>query len=473
MRKACLLAGVAVVGFGIAFAPEAARAETLEEVLSATYNTNPTLLARRARLRATDEGVPRALSNWRPTVRWVGEAGRGRYESNQATAGREQHRSPTSSSLTVSQPLYRGGRTVAATDQAEANVLAERAALQATEQTQLLAAASAFLNVVRDEAVLKLNVNNEQVLRRQLEAAQERFRVGEITRTDVSQAEARLARAVADRVAAEGALQNSRANFINVVGRPPESPEPPQQAVAVPADFNEIKATTLAKNPNILAAELTAQSAKDGIDLVRGELLPTLSLNGEYSRALDSARFGADVNKSESEALEATLQLSVPLYEAGEAYSRLRAQKHTYGQRRIEADQARRDALETGTRAWEDLQSARARIKSFESQIRASEMALAGVEEEAKVGSRTVLDVLDAEQELFDARVSLVRAQRDEMVAAFQLKSALGDLTAQGLALKVDAYDPVQHYEGVRGKWIGSGVDPLPGYEDYAPAKSE
>lgn len=458
------MAGVALVGVAI-IAPEMAAAETLEEVLSSAYGTNPTLQARRARLRATDEGVPQALANWRPTVTVNGDVGRGRFESNQATF-REDQRSPKTYSLSVSQPLYRGGRTTAQTQQAESSVMAERALLQATEQTILLNASTAYLNVVRDEAVLKLNINNEQVLRRQLEAAQERFRVGEITRTDVSQAEARLSRATADRVAAEGTLQNSRANFINVVGRPPEAPQAPQSAVSVPASFEEIKTVTLAKNPNVVAADWTASAAKEGVDLVFGELLPTVSLNGQYSRGLDTSSRNSESNKYESENLQATLNVSVPLYEGGGTYARVRAQKHTYGQRRIEADQARRDSLETATRGWEDLQAARARTRSYESQIRASEMALAGVEEEAKVGSRTVLDVLDAEQELFDARVNMVRAQHDEMVAAFQVKSALGQMTAEGLALSVEAYDATKHYEDVRNKWIGTGIEPAPGYQD-------
>lgn len=469
MRKACLLAGVALVGVAL-IAPEVASAETLEDVLSSAYATNPTLQARRARLRAADEGVPQALANWRPTVTLSGDVGRGKYENNQQVlVGRDMYRSPKDYALTVSQPLYRGGRTVAQTQQAESVVMAERALLQATEETVLLNAATAYLNVVRDEAVLKLNINNEQVLRRQLEAAQERFRVGEITRTDVSQAEARLSRATADRVAAEGALQNSRANFINVVGRPPEAPQVPQSATSVPGSFDEVKAVTLAKNPNVVAADWTATAAKEGIDLVFGELLPTVSLNGQYERSLDNTRFAdgsGGINKGESVTLQATLNVSVPLYEGGGTYSRVRAQKHTYGQRRIEADQARRDSLETATRGWEDLQAARARTRSYESQIRASEMALAGVEEEAKVGSRTVLDVLDAEQELFDARVNLVRAQHDEMVAAFQVKSALGQMTAEGLTLPVEAYDPTKHYEDVRNKWIGTGIEPAPGYND-------
>lgn len=463
MRKACLLAGVALVGVALV-APEMAGAETLEEVLSSAYSTNPTLLARRARLRATDEGVPQASAGWRPSVTLTGDVGRGKYESNQATF-RESERTPKNYGVTVSQSLYSGGRTVAQTRQAESTVMAERALLQATEQTVLLNAATAYLNVVRDEAVLKLNVNNEQVLRRQLEAAQERFRVGEITRTDVSQAEARLSRATADRVAAEGTLQASRANFINVVGRPPEALQAPGSAVAVPASFDEIKSVTLAKNPNVVAADWTVKAAQEGVDLVFGELLPSVSLNGQYTRGLDTSSRTAD-NKFEAENMVATLSVSVPLYEGGGTHARVRAQKHTAGQRRIEADQSRRDSLETATRGWEDLQAARARTRSYESQIRASELALAGVEEEAKVGSRTVLDVLDAEQELFDARVNMVRAQHDEMVAAFQVKSALGQMTAEGLALAVDAYDPVKHYEDVRNQWYGTGVEPQPGYKD-------
>lgn len=462
MKKAYLFAGVALVGLGL-LAPGGAGAETLEEVLASAYATNPTLLARRAQLRATDEAVPQALSNWRPTVSYTAEGTRGRYETNSngpnSVQSREQGRTGTTQSLTVSQPLFRGGRTMAETRAAEADVLASRADLHRVEQTILLNGATAYLDVVRDESVVKLNINNEQVLRRQLEAAQERFRVGEITRTDVSQAEARLARAVSDRVTAEGTLQSSRARFITIIGRPPEAPQAPANAVAVPSSFDEVKAVTLAKNPSVVLADWTAQSAKESIDLIQGELLPTVSLNGEWGRNLSTSSQG-----SESESLEASLRLSVPLYEAGDAYSRLRAQKHTYGRRKIEADQARRDALESATRGWEDLQATRARIRSIESQIRASEMALAGVEEEAKVGSRTVLDVLDAEQELFDARVNLVRAQRDEAVAAFTLKSALGQMTAEALALNVEVYDPTQHYDDVRGKWIGTGIDTK--YED-------
>lgn len=455
MKKAILFAGVAAL---MVDAGSGLRAETLQDVLVSAYSSNPILLARRAQLRATDEEVPQALSNWRPEVALSGELSRGRYEDSQYTASsslsRESGRTGKSGALTVTQYLYRGGRTEAATRRAEADVLANRADLQVNEQTVLLNAAKAYLDVARDEAVLALNVNNEQVLRRQLDAAQERFRVGEITRTDVSQAEARLAGAVADRAAAVGTLQDSRAAFITVVGYPAEAPQVPKDTVAVPASFDEVKTMALEKNPTIVYADWVAQSAKDNIDLVHGELLPTVSLVGTASRGLSASTMGI-----ETDALEAAVKVSVPIYQQGEVYSRLRESKHTFGRRKIEADKARRDALENATRAWEDLQSTRSRIKSLNAQLRASEMALEGVEEEAKVGSRTVLDVLNAEQELFSSKVSMVRAQHDEIVASFTLKSALGQMTAEGLALPVQVYDPTHNYNEVRDRWFGASIN--------------
>ena len=457
MRKSVLLmAGVATLAFGMV---DSADAETLNEVLASTYSSNPTLLARRARLRSSDEGVPQALANWRPTVSMTGSLGRGQY-SNNSLSTFSNVRNPKTGALTLSQPLFRGGRTVAATSQAENTVLAERAGLAATEESILLSAASAFLNVVRDDEVLKLSINNEQVLRRQLEATVERFKVGEITRTDVSQAEARLSKATADRVAAEGALQSSRANYLNNVGRPAESPVQPTVPTDLPASFDEVSTLALAQNPTVISADYTVAAAKDTIDLVFGELLPTISLSADATRTLQGTTY-----KSETLAKEVLLNLSVPLYEGGGTYARVRAAKHTAGQRRIEADQARRDAIETGSKAWENLQAARAQVKAFDAQIKASDLALAGVREESKVGSRTVLDVLNAEQELFDARVNLAKAQHDVLLAAFQLKSAVGLMTAKGLNLPVEVYDPTKHYDDVRGKWIGNGIDTENGYE--------
>ena len=269
-KTCCVMAGLAIAGTGLI---STAHSETIDDVLATAYNSNPTLMARRAQLRATDEGVPQALANWRPTVTLTGDLARGDYYSDQNVAPTNYDIFRTQKDYTgqISQPLYRGGRTVAATKQAEATVMATRAQLEATEAQVLLAAATAYLNVVRDDAVVKLSVNNQQVLRRQMEAAKERFRVGEITRTDVSQSEARLAQATADRVSAEGNLQSSRAGFIDVVGRAPESPQAPANAADVPGDFDTVKSSTLQFNPNIVAADWTTKAAKDGIDLSKVE----------------------------------------------------------------------------------------------------------------------------------------------------------------------------------------------------------
>ncbi|CCG40491.1 TolC family outer membrane protein [Magnetospirillum molischianum] len=455
MKKAYgLLAGVTLMAMS---GSSPVLAASLNDVLAATYESNPNLSAYRAKLRATDEGVPQALSGWRPTVTVTGAAGRGAYYLNTLPKN-DTNRSPKSAGLNISQPIYSGGRTVAATDQAEAQVLAERARLIATEQTVLLSATNAYLNVVRDEEVLNLSINNEQVLRRQLEATQERFRVGEITRTDVSQAEARLAKAVADRIGAEGTLKSSRANYLNNVGALPDSVAQPALPAPLPGGLIEATAAALANNPNVVAADRTFDAAKSGVDLVFGELLPKVSVDANVSWYRDAAATGIGGYDSESTNKEVLLNLSVPLYEGGGTYSRLRAAKETAGQRRIEADQARRDAIETASKAWESLQSAQAQVTSYNAQIKASDLALAGVREESKVGSRTVLDVLNAEQEVFDARVSLVRAVHDQLLAAYQLKSAVGEMTAQGLNLPVQTFDPVQHYQSVREKWIGTGI---------------
>ena len=462
MRKAgILLAGVVAVGV---FGTGSVQAESLDDVLSSTYTTNPTLAVRRARVRSTDEAVPQALSNWRPTVTMTGSIGRGNYSAN-SFAKYGSVRTPKTGALTLTQPLFRGGRTLAATSQADNTVLSERALLAATEQTVLLGAATAYLNVVRDEEVVKLSINNEQVLRKQLEATQERFKVGEITRTDVSQAEARLSKATADRVAAEGTLQTSRANYMNAVGHAPERPQQPGFPAALPASLDELTATALAANPTVVAADYAYTAAQDGVDLVFGELLPTLSLSADVTRSLQTSAMSTGGATSESIAREVLLNLSVPLYESGSVYSRVRASKHTAGQRRIEADQARRDAVETAAKAWEGLQAAKAQAQAYDAQIKASELALAGVREESKVGSRTVLDVLNAEQELFDARVNYTRAQHDVLAAAYQVKSSVGQMTAQGLNLSVEIYDPTKHYDDVRGKWIGNGIDTENGYE--------
>jgi outer membrane protein len=449
-------------------------AETLQEALAFAYTNNPTLEAQRAHLRATDEQVPQALANWRPTVKLSGDASRtDTYSRTPTTAFNPSTQSniPVFASqgvlatgqdvnLTISQPVYRGGRTLAQTKQAEAQVEADRAALSTTEQTVLLNVVNAYLNVVQYQAVLELSINNEQVLQRQLDATTDRFRVGEVTRTDVAQAESRLSAAHADRTQATGNLRAAEANYVNVVGHAPENLKAPAAVPDLPSSIEQARDVALAENPSVANAKFNYDAAEHGVDLVAGELQPTVTLNGQAQRNYDY-----EGPKSFERVYQASVNLTVPIYQQGQEYSRLRAQKHTAGQMRIDVDVARRDTVESVTKAWEALATARARITSYTDQISAARIALEGVQRESQVGSRTVLDVLNAEQELLTARVNLVQAQHDETVAAFQLKGAVGQLTAQALALPVQIYNPIKHYDDVHDQWIGTGVAPVYGAE--------
>lgn len=446
------LTGVAAVLALAAAWPVGAGAQTLEEALVSAYQNNPQLQGQRARLRATDEQVNQALSNWRPSVDMTAETGAEHNYSSLRATNQTESRDPKSIGLTLSQPLFRGGRTMAETSAAENSVKAERARLHSTEQQVLLDAATAYMNVFRDQAILDLNRNNEQVLQRQLEAARDRFEVGEITRTDVHQAEARLARSRADRIQSEADLEASRAAYQRVVGTVPRGKLelPPLPANPPPSKDTAVKEAVM-NNPDVIAAQYDERAAVDDVDTVWGELLPELELSATATRDLNTAG-----ESSRLDSAEALVTLTVPLYQSGSVHSRVREAKQTAMERRLTVDSNRRDAAEVATRAFESLQAARARLESFRAQIQAAEIAFEGVEREAAVGARTVLDVLDAEQELLDARVSYIGAQRDEAVATFELLSAVGRLTAHGLELPVELYDPDAHYREVRDKLYGT-----------------
>ncbi len=430
-----------------------AGAQSLEEALVAAYAGNPTLLAKRAELRSVDEGVSQALAEMRPSVTAEESvSGDSNYLSTR-TSDPHQDFTPHSTSLTVSQSLYAGGQTLAAIGSAENTVLSGRAELTGVEQYVLLNAVKAYVNVFREQAVLDLRINNEQVLWRQLEAITDRFKVGEITRTDVHQAEARLAKATADRIQAEGNLISTRATYRNVIGETPGELNRPTMDLDLPKNAEEAIKLAVAQNPSVISAEFNERASQDDIKEVKGELLPSVDLTGSASRSNNAL--------SESTRLDSYsvgITLSVPLFQSGSVYSRLRSARQTATKKRREIDAARRDATETAARAWETLQTSRAQIKSFDAQIKASEIALEGVQREASVGSRTVLDVLDAEQELLDAKVSIVSAQRDETIAIFELKSAIGELTARYLSLPVQVYDSAKHYNEVRPKLFGGAI---------------
>lgn len=432
--------------------PTVAAGQTLEDALSAAYLNNPRLLGGQAELRAVNEAVPQALSGWRPNVELTGSAGLSRNSADTGgpTGWDTETRRPRQAELAVTQPLYRGGRTTAGVERAENQVLAQRAQLTTTEQAVLFDAVTAYMDVWRDEAVLRLNTNNEEVLRRQLQATLDRFEVGEITRTDVAQAEARLSRATAQRIAAEAQLRTSRAIFREVTGIPAGTLTAPPAPGGLPDSEPVAVEEAQLANPRVISAGFFERAAERAVREQVGALYPELSLRGALAEGRDTTGRG---NKVRSASVVA--QLSFPLYQQGLVSSQVREARQVNSQRRLEMEQARRAVEQEAISSWEEFQSARAQIRSFEAEIGAAEIALEGVREEATVGARTVLDVLDQEQELLDAQVNLVRAQRDDVVASYRLLGAVGRLTAADLGLEVPIYDPETDYRAVRDLWFG------------------
>jgi outer membrane protein len=452
MRHA-LIATAAAAILSIA-ASETGHAQTLIEALVDAYNNNPQILAERANLRATDEAVPQALSGWRPTVTFTGSIG-AQHVEDKPPSFNVGGPIPRVADLNITQPVYSGGRTVALTAQAEKTVEAERARNIATEGTVFLSVIQAYLDVIRDQATLQLSVNNEQVLRKQLEATADQFHVGAVTRTDVAQAEARLAAATASRLQAEGNLQVSRANYVRAVGHPPEKLVAPDFRPVLPATRDGAVNMAALNNPNVVAAIFTEDAARDAIDATRAQLLPSLNLVGDVNRTISTI-----IDNQTQSAASLIARVTVPLYEGGNIYSQTRQATEVLGQRRGQTDDARRAAVQGATQAWEQTASGRAQIISLQATIRAAEIALEGTQQEASVGARTVLDVLNAEQELFTDRVQLVTAQHDLALAEFNLALQIGQLTAADLRLPVKLYDVDEHYREVRNKWLGFGAKP-------------
>ena len=432
-----------------------ASAENLLEALAQTYETNPDLAAERAGLRATDEGVPQALSNWRPEVEVDASYGLRKRDRdfNSTAADIENTDQLQSISLGISQNLFRGFRTITESDRARNQVAAGRANLIDSEQTVLLEAVRAYVNVVRDRVILSLRENNVRVLEQERQATADRFEVGELTRTDVAQADSRLAQSVSDRTEAQGNLNTSTADYVEVVGTLPGDLVRPTLPAGLPATEQEAVQLAKTNNPGVVAQDFSERADRDNVDLVAGELLPTLTLDGELERNKDI--LGSDTVTTEQ---SVTLNLTVPLYQAGDVYSRVRAAKQSANQSLLELAEEERRAQEAARQSWADLQSASSRIVSGDAEVAAQEIAFEGVKQEAQVGSRTVLDVLDAEQELLNARVDLAIAQRDQIVAAYQLLEATGRLTAQDLGLPVALYDPTRNFREVEDKLFGSDI---------------
>ena len=395
--------------------------------------------------------MPQELSNYRPSAFVDGQAGVERIDS-EPPSGDAKNNKPWEVLLDVEQPLYRGGRTVNGVAQAEAEVQAQRARLKSVEQQVLLSAVRAYMDVWRDEAVLQLNINNEKVLTRQLEATRDRFDVGELTRTDVAQSESRLSRATAERIGAEGDLTASEAVYQEVIGQPPDlvGLEPPASLPSLPNAQDEVVRGAIENNPAVTGARFDENAAERQIAVSRGQLLPEAFLSGE---ARHSENFGSSDN--ETDVARGLVEVTVPVYQQGLVSSQVRQSKQISVQRKREVEEAARSAERFAIDAWAGLETARAQSESFRAEVRSNEIALEGVRQENAVGARTILDILDAEQEFLDSQVSLVRARRDEIVASYALLAAIGRLTARDLELAVEAYNPDDDYLAVRNRWFG------------------
>ena len=445
-----------------AFQLSSATAEPLSDALAAAYQTNPRLDAARATLRATDEEVPRAKSGYRPTVTGTGTAGYQRQDTSpKLPTDGEVH--PKTYGVNVVQPIFRGFRTLNGVRVAEANVRAGREILRTAEQAVLLEAVTAYMDVVRDQAIVKLRENNVQVLSKELKATQDRFSVGEVTRTDVAQAEARKAAAVSALDAAKSSLKTSRGTFERVVGHPPSNlkPQKPQEKL-LPKSLEDAIAIGSKENPAVVGALYREQAAKHTVDLTYGELLPTVQLEAGYTHSYDNIK-----NIDEQEVSTVTGRVSIPLYPSGEVQARVRQSKHTHVSRLQEIEQNRTETQAAVVSAWSQLVAARAQLVSDRAQVSATRTALAGVREEERVGQRTLLDVLNAEQEALNAEVALATTERNLVVASYTVLNSIGRLTMPELGVVDQVYDPDAHYWEVRRKWWGVSITRPNGHREH------
>ncbi len=451
--RAGLLLGAATASLLFMF-QAGALAETLEGALAKAYASNPTLNAQRAGVRSTDENVARAKSGYRPTIGASADIGRIYSESELPGVAGDTSRSLNSRGigLQVNQNIFNGFQTTNSVRQAESQVFGAREALRNDEQNILFNAAQAYMNVLRDTAILNLQRNNVEVLAEQLRQTQDRFNVGEVTRTDVAQAEARLAGARSQESAAEANLRLSIAVYRQVIGVQPQklSPGRPFEK-GIPKSLDAALAFGLREHPAIISALHSVDAAELQVKVVEGEFYPNLGVTGGVSQ-----RYSTSVPGDERFSASVVATLSVPIYQAGDVSARTRQSKEQAGQARLQADSIRDQVRAAIISAWGQWEAAKAQIAAALAQVQANEVALNGVREEARVGQRTTLDVLNAQQELLNSRVNLITAQRDRVVASYAVVQAMGKLTARSMRLKVELYDPQVHFEQVKDLWWGT-----------------
>lgn len=463
-RRRCRLAPatVLVAALTCAGVPYGASADTLESALALAYMNNPQINAQRAAVRATDESVPQALAGYRPRV--SANANLSAQSNYVVTRGaptdpikgfpdttQSGGSAPRGFGATLTQNLFNGFQTASRTRQAESQVRAARETLRTTEQTVLLNAAVAYMNLLRDTAIFDLQRSNVEVLQEQLRQTKQRLESGNVTATDVYQSESRLSVGRTQLYVAEANYRTARAAYRQVIGIEPGKLMPATSVDRFfPGTLTAVTAIGINEHPTVAAAQNNVDVALFQVKIAEGALYPTLSLQGSVQKNMDIA-----LTSPETFTAAIGTQLSVPIYQGGAEYSQIRQAKETLGQRRHDLDQARDQTRLTIAQAWAQLDASKGTIISTQGQVKSSEAALNGVREEARLGQRTTLDVLNAQQELVNSRVALVSAQRDRVVNSYTLLASVGRLSPAILSLPVDSYDSQVHYHQVRDAWIG------------------
>jgi len=461
-KRSRALASVALIAVTAGLAAPA-WAETLQEAIALAYRTNPTLQAQRAQQRALDEAVPQARAGLRPTVSAGASASYRRQDAPDTPAldltgdgvpeipasDNISETYPGSASISVEQTLYSGGRLARGIDAAEATVLSGRESLRSIEQQVLGAVIQAYVDVQRDVEILRIRESNLAVLRRQLEESNARFEVGEITRTDVSQSEARLAQSEADLAGAQAQLSVSRATYAAVVGQAPTSLEEPPALPGVPTDFDAALDVGLAENPSLQAAEFDLRVAEARHAQARSAYLPSVGLSGSYgsSTALDGFELS-----NRTDTFQAGVSLSVPLFTGGLNSSRVAQALEQANVAKIEIDRQKRSVLQGVSSAFAQVISTRSQLEAGVAGVSAARVAAEGVRQEQQVGLRTTLDVLNGELELRNAEINLAVAKRNLYVAQTSLLTSMGRLSGEDLAPGIEIYDPAVNAARVRNR---------------------
>ncbi len=447
MKKA-LLEGL-LLTTAICFA-QPASAENIFEVLSQTYNSNPTLQAERAYLRSVDENVALAKSGFRPTLSLDGAYVDGNNDVKKGV-GNDGGYNSLLGSANISQPVFSGFSTVNSVKAAERTVKAEQSNLSNVEQSILLQAATAYLDVLQNQAIVDLQKNNEELLKKKLDETLERFKVGEVTRTDVSQARARHSQAIADRIASEGTLQSSIASYIKLIGsEPTKLSEPVEMKDFLPSTYDDALQAALNNSYTIKQAKHLYAARGYEVYANTGALFPVISLDGTVGRT--KAEQGSIDTTTDN--AEWGVNLSIPLYTGGATRSKIRQSKYLKWQAQENVLEAKRAVKSSVQSNWETMKSNESQLKALEAQIKANAIALEGVQKEEALGNRTILDVLDAYQELLTSKVNDVKARRTYYVSAMNLLATMGKLTAKDLKLDVELYDADTYYQETKDKWL-------------------